>query len=111
MTDDKSNQGGDRFPPTQWSVIAAALSGDTAERTRAMDTLCAAYWKPVYKYVRLRWNRPAEDAQDLTQGFFVELLEHELLLHYDPAKSRLRTYLRVCVDSFVANETKAAHRE
>src|SRR5579863_5655455 len=71
MSDEKSIQGGDRFPPTRWSVIDAARSSDEAERTRAMDTLCAAYWKPVYKYIRLRWNRPAEDAQDLTQGFFV----------------------------------------
>jgi hypothetical protein len=44
MSGDKSNQSGDRFPPTRWSVIDAARSGDGAERVRAMDTLCAAYW-------------------------------------------------------------------
>jgi len=110
MSDEKSIQGGDRFPPTRWSVIDAARSSDEAERTRAMDTLCAAYWKPVYKYIRLRWNRPAEDAQDLTQGFFVQLIERGLLEKFDPAKSRLRTYLRVCVDSFVVNEDKSAKR-
>jgi DNA-directed RNA polymerase specialized sigma24 family protein len=111
MAHDIHAQAGDKFPLTRWSVVEAVRSDDSSERERALETLFAAYWKPVYKYVRLRWNRPAEDAQDLTQGFFVELLERELLLHYDPAKSRLRTYLRVCVDSFVANETKAAHRE
>src|SRR5580693_2475958 len=110
MSGDKSNQGGDRFPLTRWSVIGAARSGDEAERVRAMDTLCAAYWKPVYKYVRLRWNRRIEDAQDLTQGFFVQVIERELLDKFDPAKSRLRTYLRVCADSFVINEEKAAKR-
>jgi len=110
MSDDKSIQGGDRFPLTRWSVIDAARSGDEAERVRAMDTLCAAYWKPVYKYVRLRWSRPADDAQDLTQGFFVQIIERGLLEKFDPAKSRLRTYLRVCVDSFVVNEEKAAKR-
>jgi len=47
----------------------------------------------------------------LTQGFFAELLERELLAKYDPAKSRLRTYLRLCVDSFVMNQEKAAHRQ
>ena len=73
--------------------------------------LLAAYWKPVYKYVRLRWNRRPEDAQDLSQGFFVELLERDLLSRYDPVKSRLRTYLRLCVDSFVLNEDKAAGRQ
>jgi RNA polymerase sigma factor (sigma-70 family) len=104
-------QGGDRFPPTRWSVVEAVRSGEPAEQVRALDTLFAAYWKPVYKYVRLRWNRPAEDAQDLTQGFFTEALERELLAKYDPEKSRLRTYLRLCVDSFVMNEEKAARRQ
>ena len=102
---------GDPFPVTRWSVIDAVKSGDPAEQTRALETLFAAYWKPVYKYVRLRWNRPAEDAQDLTQGFFAEMLERDLLAKYDPAKSRLRTYLRLCVDSFVMNEEKAARRQ
>jgi RNA polymerase sigma factor (sigma-70 family) len=107
----KDTQPGDKFPATRWSVIDAVRSGDTDERARALETLFAAYWKPVYKYVRVRWNRPAEDAQDLTQGFFAELLERELLAKYDPGKSRLRTYLRVCVDSFVMNEDKAARRQ
>jgi RNA polymerase sigma factor (sigma-70 family) len=92
-------------------VIDAARSGDPVERSRALETLFAAYWKPVYKYVRLRWNRPAEDAQDLTQGFFAELLERDLLAKYSPEKSRLRTYLRLCVDSFVMNEDKAERRQ
>ena len=92
-------------------MIDAARSTDSDERERALATLFAAYWKPVYKYVRLRWNRPVEDAQDLTQGFFAELLERNLLSQYDPAKSRLRTFLRVCVDSFVMNQDKAANRQ
>jgi RNA polymerase sigma factor (sigma-70 family) len=104
-------QGGDRFPPTRRSVIDAVHSIDAGERERALETLCAAYWKPVYKYVRLRWNRAAADAQDLTQGFFAELLERELLDKFDATKSRLRTYLRVCVDSFIMNTEKAAHRK
>jgi RNA polymerase sigma factor (sigma-70 family) len=103
--------GGGRFPATRWSVIEAARSEDGAERARALDALCAAYWKPIYKYIRLRWNRVAADAQDLTQGFFAELLERELLNRFDASKSRLRTYLRVCVDSFVMNKVKAARRQ
>lgn len=110
MTDAPSIPAADRFPVTRWSVLAAARSSDQAERSRAVNTLCAAYWKPVYKYIRLRWNRPAADAQDLTQGFFIQLLERGLLEKFDPAKSRLRTYLRLCADSFVLNEQKAATR-
>lgn len=103
--------GGGRFPATRWSVIEAARSEDAAERAQALDALCAAYWKPVYKYVRLHWNRAAADAQDLTQGFFADLLEREVLGRFDASRSRLRTYLRMCVDSFVMNEEKAARRQ
>jgi len=110
MTEEDFQTGGDRFPPTRRSVIEAARSIDAEERQHALETLCAAYWKPVYKYVRWRWNRPADAAQDLTQGFFAELLERGLLDKFDAKRSRLRTYLRVCVDSFVMNEDKAGRR-
>lgn len=111
MSEYEIQLGGDRFPPTRRSVIEAVGSIDAEERERALESLCAAYWKPVYKYIRLRWNRPADEAQDLTQGFFVEILERELLEKFDAKKSRLRTYLRVCVDSFVSNEDKASRRQ
>ena len=101
----------DRFPATRRSVLEAVRSIDAEERKRALETLCAAYWKPVYKYLRWRWNRPADDARDLTQGFFLELLERELLVKFDSGRSRLRTYLRVCVDSFVLNEDKSARSQ
>jgi RNA polymerase sigma factor (sigma-70 family) len=110
MDHDEFKGGDGRFPATRWSVIAAVRSKDGAERERALDALCEAYWKPVYKYVRLRWKRAAPDAQDLTQGFFAEMLKRELLNRFDPSRSRLRTYLRLCVDSFVMNEDKAARR-
>jgi len=111
MSQEDFPSGGDRFPPTRRSVIEAIRSIDAEERERALEALGAAYWKPIYKYIRLRWKRPAEEAQDLTQGFFVELLERELLEKFDPNKSRLRTYLRVCVDSMVMNEDKASKRQ
>ena len=111
MNDEGFQPGGDRFPPTRRSVIEAVGSSDAEERERALESLCAAYWKPIYKYIRLRWNRPSEEAQDLTQGFFVEVLERGLLEKFDPKKARLRTYLRVCVESFVSNQEKAGRRQ
>lgn len=111
MTEEGLQHYGERFPPTRRSVIEAVRSVDAKERERALEALCAAYWKPVYKYVRLRWNRPSDEAQDLTQGFFVEVLERALLEKFDAGKSRLRTYLRVCVDSFVSNQQKASLRQ
>src|SRR5512142_1778372 len=104
-------EGDGRFPQTRWSALLAARSGDSQERTRALDALLAAYWKPVFKYIRLRWNRSFEDAQDLTQGFFAGLLERDLLSKYDPARARLRTFLRLAADSFVINQEKAATRQ
>src|SRR5262249_9555443 len=102
---------GESFPLTRLSVLAAARSQDAAERARALDILFAAYWKPVYKYICLKFSQSAQDAQDLTQGFFAELLERELLSRFDPAKSRLRSYLRLCADSLEPNEIKAACRK
>jgi RNA polymerase sigma factor (sigma-70 family) len=109
MTEQFSEQAG--FPLTRLSVLEGVRSASSDERQRALDRLCEAYWIPVYKYVRLRWNQPIEDAQDLVQGFFAELVERRLLNRFDPGKSRLRTYLRLCVDSFVLNEDKAARRQ
>jgi RNA polymerase sigma factor (sigma-70 family) len=63
-----------------------------------METLIAAYWKPIYKYVRIKWNLAAEDAADFTQEFFTHLLEKEFLAPYDGGKGRLRTFLRICAD-------------
>lgn len=105
------NAPGESFPLTRLSVVAAAKSENADERSRALDLLFAAYWKPVYKYLRLKYSEAPQDAQDLTQGFFAELLERDLLSRFDPAKSRLRTYLRLCADSFALNEIKAASRK
>ncbi|HYJ80966.1 MAG TPA: sigma-70 family RNA polymerase sigma factor [Longimicrobiaceae bacterium] len=101
---------GAAFPATRHSVLAAVRGADPEARARALDTLAAAYWKPVYKHLRLRWRVAPEDAEDLTQGFFARALERELFHRYDPEQARLRTWLRTCLDSFVANERKAAGR-
>jgi len=100
----------ERFPETRWSLIVASCSDEPEQRHRALDTLIAAYWRPVYKYIRIHWNKESEDAKDLTQDFFAWLLEKDSLAKYDPAKARLRTYLRMCVDGMVSNQSKAARR-
>jgi RNA polymerase sigma factor (sigma-70 family) len=99
-----------KFPVTRWSVILAVRSEDPLERDRALDILVAGYWKPVYKYIRLRWGKPAEDAKDLTQEFFARLIEKKFLDSYDPARARLRTFLRTCVDGLVINQDRADRR-
>jgi DNA-directed RNA polymerase specialized sigma24 family protein len=108
--DGAAGGGGDRFPTTRGSAVEAARSGDASLRRRAFETLVAAYWKPVYKHLRVRWGRAPEDAQDLTQGFFLRAMEKEFFAAYDPARARFRTFLRTCLDGYVANEEKAARR-
>jgi RNA polymerase sigma factor (sigma-70 family) len=100
----------DRFPVTRLSAIVGTTSSNQEERTRAFEALIAAYWMPVYKYLRIKWNKPSEDARDLTQGFFAEAMEKDFFGRYDPAKAKFRTFLRTCLDGFVANENKAARR-
>lgn len=101
----------DRFPVTRLSAVIAASSANQEERARAFEVLISAYWMPVYKYVRIKWNKPSEDARDLTQGFFLEAIEKNFFHRYDASKARFRTFLRTCLDGFVANENKAASRK
>lgn len=101
----------DAFPATRWSAVLATRSNDEAERTRSLEVLISAYWKPVYKYIRLKWDRSNEDAKDLTQGFFLKAMEKDYFRPYDPAKAKFRTFLRTCVDGYVANQDKAAHAQ
>jgi RNA polymerase sigma factor (sigma-70 family) len=99
------------FPPTRHSAVAALRSGDEEERARALSTLSSVYWRPVYSYLRLRWHRPHEEAADLTQDFFADLVEKDLLGRFDARRARLRTWLRMCIDATVANHDKAASRQ
>jgi RNA polymerase sigma factor (sigma-70 family) len=98
------------FPATHCSLIRAMGSLDPAVRKVAQETLIAAYWKPIYKYIRVKWRSDNEDAKDLTQAFFTHAVEKDTFDRFDPAKARFRTYVRLCVDGFVAKEQRAAGR-
>ena len=98
------------FPSTHRSVVLAVRSADPEERARALDTLVSAYWRPVFKYVRMKWRSQAERAEDLAQGFFAAALEKGWLERFDPEKGRFRTFLLTCLDAFVANDLRAAQR-
>jgi DNA-directed RNA polymerase specialized sigma24 family protein len=71
-----------------------------------MERIVEAYWMPTCKYICLKWNVPQQDAEDLTQAFFALAYEKNFFRDYNPARSRFRTYLRVCIDRFVMNEKK-----
>lgn len=99
-----------RFPVTNHSAIIRARSEDQIVRQRAFDTILASYWKPAYKYIRLKWQAGNEDAKDLTQAFFATAFEKNYFATYDAGKASFQTFLRTCLDGFVANERKAGQR-
>ena len=99
-----------RFPETNQSAIVRARSTDQVVRQRAFETILANYWKPVYKYIRFKWHTSNEDAKDLTQGFFANAFEKNHFATYDAAKASFQTFLRTCLDGFIANERKAGAR-
>lgn len=99
-----------RFPVTHHSAIVAAASDDEDVRQRALETIVASYWKPAYKYLRIKWQLSNEDAKDLTQGFFALAIEKSYFAGYDAAKASFQTFLRTCLDRFVANQKKADQR-
>src|SRR5918996_1604559 len=91
------------FPATRLSVVARARSEHDETRRLAFATLIEAYWKPVYKYLRLKWRLDADQAADLTQEFFTNALEKDVIGRYDAERARFCTYLRLCVDGFASN--------
>ena len=101
---------GGSFPTTRHSLILAAQSNDPATRSWAIEAIAAAYWRPVYKYVRMKWNIAPEDAADFTQEFFTGLLEKEFLDSYESSKGRLRTFLRTVADRLFMNQARDSRR-
>lgn len=98
------------FPSTRRTLVAGAAALDVTRRRAAFDALVECYWRPAYKYVRLKWAAVPEDAEDLVQGFFSRAFEKRLFDRFDPSRARFRTYLRLCLDGYVQNERKAAKR-
>lgn len=111
MTTEKRYPSRAPFPATRRSAVVAARSPDEGVRRAAYETLIAAYWAPVYAYVRFRHGADPDGAKDLAQGFFAYALERGQLERYDPARASFRTYLRTCLDSYAANVRRAAAAE
>ncbi len=93
---------GQRFNTTRWSLVAKVAAPIAGETDAALDELCAIYWRPVYAEIRRR-GMPPEDAQDLTQEFFVRLLRHNAFGRAEPEKGKLRSYLLAALDHFMVD--------
>jgi RNA polymerase sigma factor (sigma-70 family) len=101
MTDHLSSAAGD-FPVTHWSVVLSTSAAEPRKAAEAMEKLCRAYWYPLYAFTRRLGYAPA-DAQDLTQDFFVHLLETGLVAKADAREGRFRSWLLVSMKHFIAH--------
>lgn len=98
-----------KFSPTRWSLIATLRCGDEPRVRAALETLCRAYWYPLYAYAR-RCGQTPEDAADLTQAFFAQLLEKDIFARADPGRGRLRTFLLSAMQRFVRDDWRRQQR-
>ncbi|MBC7855828.1 MAG: sigma-70 family RNA polymerase sigma factor [Pirellulaceae bacterium] len=98
------------FATTRWSIVLAAGQGVSRESRGALESLCQAYWFPVYAYVR-RHAAIAEEALDLTQGFFAHLLDKEAIGKAHPDRGRFRAFLLTALKNFLANQRDKAGAE
>lgn len=92
-----------RFSTTQWSLVLAAGEPDSPRAEEALADLCARYWYPVFAFIR-REGYSADEAQDLTQGFFTRLIEKRDLGDADRTRGRFRSFLLAACRHFLSNE-------
>jgi len=106
MADDqtKASDGKGRwFTTTSWTNLDAARRTGSPEAKEALERLCTTYWYPLYAYIR-RSGRSSQDAEDLTQAFFFQLLEKNYLGAVDRKKGKFRSFLLSALNHFLANE-------
>jgi len=99
------------FPETRYSVVQALKSGDRGQRERALALLASIYRAPIEGYLRYRLRGDRTAAEELTQGFFVAVVERDIFGSYLSDKARFRTFLRVCLDRFADTAHRDANRK
>jgi RNA polymerase sigma factor (sigma-70 family) len=101
--------GSANFHTTRWTVVIKAAQDQTQGGQSALAELCRNYWYPLYMFARRRGHFP-EDAQDLTQGFFLHLLEHRALTGVDPLKGKFRSFLLASFQNYLSDQAHRARR-
>jgi len=94
------------FTTTHWSVVLEA-QGESPAAHEALEKLCRTYWRPIYAFLRRQGFR-REEAEDITQGFFAQLLGRRSLSAVRKEKGRLRSYLLGALKYFLADEQRRA---
>ncbi len=98
---------GQWFTTTPWGIVVTASQNNSPEAAGALEKLCAAYWYPLYAYVRRRGHKP-HDAQDLVQEFFARFLAKNYLQTISADRGKFRSFLLACLNHFLSNERDRA---
>ncbi len=104
-----ARKGGGRawgFPSTQWSIVLEARGSLSDASRAAFEKLVGAYWIPVYWAIRRGWKKEREEAEDLTQEFFVRFIERGGTHGYDVEKGRFRSFLLGALRNFLLQERR-----
>ena len=96
-----------RFETTRWSLVLAAREQHNPEAQGALASLCETYWYPLYAFVRRQGNNP-DEARDLTQSYFLALLEKDYLADVKPEAGRFRSFLLASMKHFLSKERDRA---
>ena len=94
------------FPETHWSVVLTAGQVGIPKAEEALETLCRAYWYPLYAFARRQGNSPP-DAKDLTQSFFTQLLEKDSVSKAKDEKGRFRSFLLASFMNFLSHQKES----
>jgi DNA-directed RNA polymerase specialized sigma24 family protein len=105
---DSSEAAGAQFHTTLWTLVMVSAQSQAEGGKAALAELCRIYWYPLYSFGRRRGYSPP-DAQDLTQGFFLHLLEHKALTQVDRLKGKFRSFLLASFQNYLSNEAQRAH--
>lgn len=96
-----------RFPSTSLTFILKSRARDCREH---LERVAAAYWKPIYYFIRRVWSKGDADAKDLTQSFLLHVLENDLIGKFDTARGNFRSYIKQCLRNFLSTEERDSER-
>jgi DNA-directed RNA polymerase specialized sigma24 family protein len=102
-------EGAASFHTTRWTIVMKAAQSQAQGGQPALAELCRLYWYPLCIFARRRGHSP-DDAQDLTQGFFMHLVEHRALTGIDPLKGEFRSFLLASFQKYLSDQVDRTRR-
>lgn len=99
---------GEWFASTHWSVVLRARNGERSQASEALEQLCLTYWPPLYAFIR-RQGHDEPEAKDLTQEFFLKLIERDYLQHLKHQRGRFRSFMLTLLKNFLLEQRGRAN--